>query len=189
MVPSFSLIPSGSWTRRLGGYALYAVGALVGLWGMVQATALVPSAKGSEPSEREAVASPSTSSDAGIDVFTWGNLSALLLLLGGGGYALYMRRRVSGDGGANALRSVGQLTLGQTQQLRLVACGDEVLLLGATEEAVELLKTYPRDAFADDVLDVAEGGGAPPGSGPPTPSSSGHFAEVMKQFARRNSLS
>jgi flagellar protein FliO/FliZ len=70
-----------------------------------------------------------------------------------------------------------------------VACGDEVLLLGATEEAVELLKTYPRDAFADDVLDAAEGGDAPPGGGPPTPSSSGHFADVMKQFARRNSLS
>ena len=189
MVPSFSLTPSGSRTRRLGWYALYAVGALVGLWGMVQATALVPSAQGSEPKDREAVTAPPASSDAGIEVFTWGNLSALLLLLGGGGYALYMRRRVSGDGGASALQSVGQLPLGQTQQLRLVACGDEVLLLGATEEAVELLKTYPRDAFEDDVLDAEAGGEAPPGGGPPTPSSSGHFADVMKQFARRNSLS
>jgi len=188
MVPSFSLTPTGSWTRRLGRNALYAVGALVGLWGMVQATALVPSAEGAESSEREAVASPPTSSDAGIEVFTWGNLSALLLLLGGGGYALYMRRRVSGDGGGNALQPVGQLALGQGRQLRLVTCGDEVLLLGATEESVELLKTYPRDAFADDVLDPAEGGDVPPGGGPPTPSSPGHFADVMKQFARRNSL-
>ena len=47
--------------------------------------------------------------------------------------------------------------------------------------------TYPREAFEESVLDAAEGGEAPPGGGPA--SSSAHFADVLKQFARRNSLS
>lgn len=189
MVPSPSL-PTGPQTRRLAWYALYGLGALVALWVMVQAAALVPSAEDSERAETETVSASSGSADAGIEVFTWGNLSVFLILVGGGGYALYLRRQVSDDGGANkALQPVGQLTLGQSQHLRLVACGDEVLLVGATEESVELLKTYPRETFDDSVLDTTKDGGAPPGNGTPVPSSSAHFADVLKQFARRNSLS
>ncbi len=190
MVPS-SPDSVGVSTRRLAWYALYALGALVALWGLVQAAALVPSAEGAESAdgaEREAPAAPSTSSDAGVDLFTWGNLSALLVLVGGGGYALYMRRRVSSNEESAALRPIGQLALGPSQHLRLVACGEEVLLVGTTEEAVELLKTYSREAFDESILDAAEGGKAPPGGGGGTPQSA-HFADVLKQFARQNSLS
>lgn len=186
MVPSPS-DTTGVSTRRLAWYAVYALGALVALWVLVQAAALVPSAEGADPPEREAAASPSRSSDAGVDLFTWGNLSALLVLVGTGGYALYVRRHASPEEGSAALRPIGQLGLGSSQQLRLVACGDEVLLVGATEETVELLKTYPREAFEDAVLDATEGGEAPPGGGPGP--ASAHFADVLKQFARRNSLS
>ncbi|WP_263785548.1 FliO/MopB family protein [Salinibacter grassmerensis] len=190
MVPSAPDSPGVS-TRRLAWYALYALGALVALWVLVQAAALVPPAEGAESAdgaEREAPASPSVSSDAGVDLFTWGNLSALLVLVGGGGYALYVRRRVSSEEGSVALRPIGQLALGQSQHLRLVACGDEVLLVGATEETVELLKTYPREAFDESILDAAEGDEAPPGGSGPSPQSA-HFADVLKQFARQNSLS
>lgn len=186
MVPSPS-DTTGVSTRRLAWYALYALGALVALWVLVQAAALVPSAEGADASERASVASPSTASDAGPHLFTWGNLAALLVLVGTGGYALYVRRHVSSEDGSAALQSIEQLALGPSQHLRLVACGDEVLLVGTTEEAVELLKTYPREAFEASVLDAVEGDGAPPGDGPV--SSSAHFADVLKQFARRNSLS
>jgi len=158
----------------------------VALWVLVQATALIPSVEGAERAERKA-SSPPTTSDAGINLFTWGNLSALLVLVGGGGYALYMRRRVASENGSTALQSVGQLALGQSQHLRLVACGDEVLLVGVTEETIELLKSYPRETFDESMLDAAEGGEAPPRGG--TSPSSAHFADVLKQFARRNSLS
>ncbi len=190
MVPASSDSPGVS-PRRLAWYALYALGALVALWVLVQAAALVPSAEGAESADGatpEAPASSSVSSDAGIDLFTWGNLSALLVLVGGGGYALYVRRRVSSGEASAALRPIGQLALGQSQHLRLVACGDEVLLVGATEETIELLKTYPREAFDESVLDAAEGGTAPPGGGGPPPQSA-HFADVLKQFARQHSLS
>lgn len=186
MVPSPS-DSTGVSTRRLAWYALYALGALVALWVLVQAAALIPSVDGAERAERKATVSPPATSDAGIDLFTWGNLSALLVLVGGGGYALYVRRHVSSEDGPTALQPVGQLALGQSQHLRLVACGDEVLLVGATEETIELLKTYPREAFDESILNAAEGGKAPPGDGP-SPSSA-HFADVLKQFARRNSLS
>lgn len=157
------------------------------LWVLVQATALIPSVEGAERAERKAATSPPTTSDAGINLFTWGNLSALLVLVGGGGYALYMRRRVTSEDGSTALQPVGQLALGQSQHLRLVACGDEVLLVGVTEETIELLKSYPRETFDESVLSAAEGGEAPPGGG--ASPSSAHFADVLKQFARRNSLS
>lgn len=190
MVPASSDLPGVS-PRRLAWYALYALGALVALWVLVQAAALVPSAEGAESADGatpEAPASSSVSSDAGIDLFTWGNLSALLVLVSGGGYALYVRRRVSSREASAALRPIGQLALGQSQHLRLVACGDEVLLVGATEETIELLKTYPREAFDESVLDAAEGGTAPPGGGGPPPQSA-HFSDVLKQFARQHSLS
>lgn len=186
MVPSPS-DRAGVTSRRLAWYALYVVGALVALWVLVQAAALIPSAAGAEPGERTATPSPTVSSDAGLDLFTWGNLSALLVLVGGGGYALYVRRRVSTEDGPRALEPVGELALGQSQHLRLIACGDDMLLVGVTEESVELLKSYPRETFDESILDGAEGGKPPPGGGPS--SSSAHFADVLKQFARRNSLS
>jgi len=72
----------------------------------------------------------------------------LLLLAGGGAFAFFLQRRSQGAGQAQPfLKTMGQLELATNQQLRLVTCGGDVLLLGVTGEQVTLLKTYTPDAF------------------------------------------
>lgn len=101
----------------------------------------------------------------GYDLFSVGNLLAVALLVGGGAYALHLRKRAEGSAGAAALfEPVGQMHLGQGQQLRLVRCGGEVLLLGVTSGQITLLEKYPDDAFDD----------LPPA--PPTPG----FADLLR---------
>lgn len=86
----------------------------------------------------------------GYDPFSVGNLLAVALLVGGGAYALHLRKRAEGTGVGQALfEPVGQFHLGQGQQLRLVRCGGEVLLLGVTSGRITLLEKYPDDAFDD----------------------------------------
>ena len=76
-----------------------------------------------------------------------GRVLALVLLVGGGGAAVVLRRRAAP---AEARRAVLEVLethpLGPGQALRLVACGDEVLLLAATSEGVRMLRHWPRDA-------------------------------------------
>lgn len=133
--------------------ALAVMGALVVLWVVVQATALVPSTTASaHQSAAEDATSPPVSAASGrssVEIMTWGNAGAVLLLVAGGGYALYLRRRREPDATASALRPMGQLSLGPSHTIRLVACGGEVLLLGVSADDVTLLKTYPKDAFDD----------------------------------------
>ena len=45
------------------------------------------------------------------------------------------------------LETLGHMSLAQNQQLRLVRCADDVLLLGITSGQITLLKSYPHDAF------------------------------------------
>ena len=81
-------------------------------------------------------------------LFSTGNLIALVLLAGGAGLALFLRRRSrEGGGSATPLESIGRMTLAPNQHLRLVRCGDDVLLLGVTTGQITLLKSYPGDAF------------------------------------------
>jgi len=131
-------------------HLLYLLGALVALWGLVQMTAFVPPAEGADDTETSTAASPGAGSPAPqIEVFTWGNAGAVLLLMGVGGYALYLRQRGDGSTANTAFQSVERLALGQSQELRLIACGDEVLLVGVTDEEVRLLKSYPPDLFEE----------------------------------------
>ncbi len=131
--------------------ALLLGGALLGLWVLVQATALVPStrasAQQSEANAERTAASSTASPRPAIPLFTWGHAAAVLLLLAGGGYALYLHRRGAAPSAPSAFRPMGQLSMGPSQQLRLVACGGEVLLLAVTDDEVTLLKTYPLSAF------------------------------------------
>lgn len=104
----------------------------------------------------------------GYRLFSAGNLIAFALLAGGGAYALHLRKRAGGVGDAPALfEPVGQMQLAQGQQLRLVRCGGEVLLLGVTSGQITLLRRYADDAF-DDV---------PPSA--PTPG----FADLLRAHA------
>lgn len=87
---------------------------------------------------------------SGYRLFSVGNLLAVVLLAGGGAYALHLRNRAAGTSeGPKLFESVGQFHLAQGQQLRLVRCGGEVLLLGVTSGQITLLSTYPDDAFDD----------------------------------------
>ena len=104
-------------------------------------------------------------------------IGVLLLLAGGGALAYYLHRRQDATTGRTAapIEPMGSFTLAPNQQLRLVACNDEVLLLGVTAQQITLLKSYPRadfDGAASDGVPVA-------GTAPPA------FAEVLRSYAGR----
>ena len=87
---------------------------------------------------------------ASPSLFSAGNIVALALLAGGIGLAFFMRRRARESGTLGMpLETLGHLSLAQNQQLRLVRCGDDVLLLGVTSGQITLLKAYEADAFAE----------------------------------------
>ncbi len=86
---------------------------------------------------------------ASRSLITPGYLLALALLAGGGLLAWHLRSRTApGRSGAGPLRPLGQMPLGPNQHLRLVACGDEVLLLGVTASEIRLLTSFPAADFA-----------------------------------------
>lgn len=220
MLPSFvrSQMPSSA-PRRIVYRVLLLGGALVALWVLVQATALVPSATASiqeadstraasssaasssaasssqkaappqnvvRSDEDRVTATSSSASHSGVEVFTWGNTAAILLLIAGGGYALYLHRRGPATTAPSVFQPVGQFSLGQSQQLRLVACGGEVLLLGVTAEEVTLLKTYPQDVFDDPRRDAEKGAvanGALPAASTSMPAG---FSDVLNRVLRQN---
>lgn len=108
---------------------------------------------------------PSTASP-----LTPGYVLAIVLVAGGGLWALHLRRRQAGPEGAE-LQTLGQLALGPQGHLRLVRCGDEVLLLGVTGHQVTLLRTY----------DVAPGPATPPAADArPNPTAPPPFAELLR---------
>ena len=77
-----------------------------------------------------------------------GNVAAFALLAGGVAWAVVLRRRApagGADGPAPALRPLGELALAPGPSLRLVAVGDEVLLVGVAQGGVSLLRRYAAD--------------------------------------------
>lgn len=78
-------------------------------------------------------------------LITPGYVLVLVLLGGGGVLALYLRRKALGPAATPALlQTLGQLSLAPGQQLRLVACGHDVLLLGITAGQISVLRHYSR---------------------------------------------
>ncbi|GIV59795.1 MAG: hypothetical protein KatS3mg043_0884 [Rhodothermaceae bacterium] len=118
-----------------------------------------------------------------VSVLRPGYVLVLLLLGGGLGLAYYLRRRSPGGAGsAIPLRPLGQLQLAPQQQLRLVACGDDVLLLGVTTGQITLLKTYPRETLEPPgETTPTETPGIAPGEPPP----GRPFAELLETLAQR----
>ncbi|MEM1042260.1 MAG: flagellar biosynthetic protein FliO [Bacteroidota bacterium] len=122
------------------------------------------------------LAPASETARAGPRLLSAGNLLALALLAGGGAWALHLRKRAASAGHAPALlEPVGQMQLAAGQQLRLVRCGGEVLLLGVASGQITLLRRYDAEAFdieafgAERAPDLAEDAPMPPG-----------FAELLR---------
>lgn len=145
--------PLTPWHRA----ALFGAGLLV-LWLALQ---LAPSAPAAPPPDvRSAEAAgripgrgeaPAASDRVGVPTrpergfFRTGNVVALLLLGGGGAWALHLRRqRPEGEaaGREPALQALDALTLAPGQSVRLVSVGDEVLLLGVSQGGISLLRRY-----------------------------------------------
>lgn len=106
-------------------------------------------------------------------LFSPGTLAAVLLLGGGVALAVYLRRR-NADGDAPApITPLGEYSIGPGQSLRLVECGEEVLLLGVTSGRIELLRSYPAGHF-----ETIRSDDSPPPAG-------SHFADVFRQVAGR----
>lgn len=159
--------------RRFTLPLLFGAGLLL-LWVLVQFSPRSAPESSVRSDEAGTVASspnvPKGEAAAAPSFFSWGNAAALLLLTAGGAFALRLRRQNPGRRSEDALLStVGELPLSQNQQLRLVACGDDVLLLGITSERITLLKRYPHTDFPDkDALPDADASALP-------------FANVLRQ--------
>ena len=97
---------------------------------------------------RAATENGSATRDRSPSNWTAGRMLALLLLAGGAGGAFLLHRRSAPAAPTSAALDVIEThTLGPGQTLQLVACGDDVLLLSATSDAIRLLRTWPRDRF------------------------------------------
>ena len=166
---------------------LFAAG-LALLWVALQ---LVPSSKVPDgpqvyTDDSGAVASnrPVTPRRSGPNMSGWGNFAALLLLGGGGAFAVYLHKRSkNARPSSSAIESIGELAIGQNQQLRLIKCGEEVLLLGVTSGQINLLRTYEGDAFASfEETEAAEDVRRYPAA-PAFQNTA--FADVLRQYAGR----
>lgn len=118
-----------------------------------------------------------------------GYLGALALLLGGAALALYLRRTAQPEGAA-LMRPLGSFKIAPNQQLRLVACGEDVLLLGVTAGSITLLKTYPHDVLGASEMDVQpESGSTLPEEalGLPQEPQDG-FAKALRERAVRSAM-
>ena len=141
--------PQRLWRRVL----LFSLG-LVFLWVALQ---LMPTRTPGPPppafsTESEDVAAstvqPTTPLPERTSLFSTGYVAVVLLLIGGVGVAFYLRRRTQGHTiAATSLQSLGQLQFAPNQQVRLIRCGEDVLLLGVTSGQITLLKNYSHDAF------------------------------------------
>ena len=172
--------------HRLGKHLLLIVAAFVCLWLLLQfAPASSPPPVVSDDAGTVA-ANPETEENT-YSLLTPGRIAVIVLLIAGGGWAVYLNRRTSGGTSQNApMHSMGRLSLSQNQHLQLVHCNDEVLLLGVSADQVTLLKSYPRADFtaeldADDVPGAALGGDGAPSSLPSEPSG---FADVLRKYAQ-----
>ncbi len=107
------------------------------------------------------------------DVFSPGNLLAIVLLGGGVALAVHLRRRSKSDNGSTPITPLGDYTIGPNQSLRLIECGNEVLLIGVAAGQITLLRSYPTDRFERPLSDDAAG----------LSSDRSHFSDVLHRYA------
>ncbi len=179
-------------SRHLLRCALLFGGGLVLLWLALQ---LAPTRRGAEaPMSLSERADPADGlavrpRPAAPRLFSTGNIVAFVLLAGGIGLVFFLRRRSSEGGSPVAvLQSVGQMTLAPNQQLRLVRCGDEVLLLGVTTGQITLLKHYDFIEFAEANAKKSNGAVVAQAAASLSPSSASaeaSFGTLLRQRAGR----
>ena len=175
---------------------MFAAG-LVLLWLALQ---LIPSTTGtageppvySDESGSVAASKEALTTYEGPRLFSFGNVAALILLSGGAAFAYFVHKRSRGGGTVRSLiEPIGELGVGQGQQLRLVRCGGEVLLIGVTSNQITLLREFDPDTFdgpdadsADDAFDDEPEVASTAQRLRPAPVRS-HFANVLRQYAGR----
>ena len=116
---------------------------------------LLVAGKALSPSQSAATATAGRNSvqavaekDAARGGWTGGRVLAVLLLAAGAGGAWVLHRRAAPTATrSSALDVLETHTLAPGQTLRLVACGDDVMLLSATPEAIRMLRHWPREQF------------------------------------------
>lgn len=186
---SFSLpaFPPGATPtgRRLFWGGLCVGGALIALW-LVMSFLPDASVLGSSGADAEAADEGDSVAGGGVTVFTPGRILVLVLLAAGGACAIYLQQQTSrGNASASPLQPLGQLSVGPNQHLHLVRCHDEVLLIGATDAEITLLRTYSEDAFAASLTSNPDAQDAPPLPQATSSSSLSGFAHVLRQYAQR----
>ncbi len=115
-------------------------------------------------------------------LITPGYVLVLAILGSGGVLAVYLRRKTLGTGTTPAsLQTLGHLQLTPSQQLRLVSCGPDVLLLGITAGQITVLRHYtrPHSTLADPVSPASS-----PAPATPAPARTPPFAEVLQHYHR-----
>ena len=132
---------------------------------LVAGRAFGPDAASSRaPSERQTLHPQGEQVAAPASMWTGGRVLAVVLLLASGSVALVLRRRTASSAPPAApIDVLGTHALGPGQSLRLVGCGDEVLLLSVSGDGARLLRHWPRADFE----------GAPVEDGAPS------FAQVL----------
>lgn len=108
----------------------------------VSAVTTVPASPATKLGEDTGLISPEARS-----LFGPGYLLVLILLGLAGTWALWLKGRSSGVTATSGLSEIGRFRLGPQQQIQLVKCADEVLLLGVSSGSINLLKAYPAATF------------------------------------------
>jgi len=159
--------------------ALALVGALFLLWLIIW---LLP-ASSPPPVTSDGAGTVATKTPSpGFSLLTPGRIVVVLMLGGGIGFALYLRSGSSSTPSTpSPVHILGQVAINQDQQLTLVRCQDDVLLLGVSPNEITLLRTYADASFAEGALPTTES--PAPDAPPVTPEASlSGFASVLRQY-------
>jgi len=161
--------------------ALALVGALFLLWLIVW---LLPTSSPPPVTSDAAGTVAAKPAPSGLSLLTPGRIVVVLMLGGGIGFALYLRSRSSAAPSApSPVHILGQVAINQDQQLTLVRCQDDVLLLGVSPNEITLLRTYADASFAEGALSAA--GSPAPDAPPVSPDASlSGFANVLRQYTQ-----
>lgn len=139
---------SRQYLRRAGMFA----GGLLLLWLALQ---LFPSTTSMPPVYSDESGSVADGeeirmSNEGPHFFSLGNIAAIIILAGGGAFAYVAQKRAKrGRSSTSLIEDMDQLGVGQGQQLRLIRCGGDVLLVGVTANQISLLRDFDLEQFID----------------------------------------
>jgi flagellar biogenesis protein FliO len=100
-----------------------------------------------------------------------GMLVAVFILIGGVVLAIVMRKKSAAGAPTGPLSTLADMPITADQRLRLIRCGEDVLLVGITAGGVTVLEKYRADAFDQ--------------SSKPDDSISPAFADLLREAAGR----